>query len=71
MMNRMRGAAVPIFILMSFYLMEKTFFDANADKIKKRAWRLLFPYFSCSIYTILLHEIIEKPITSFLKKKIS
>ena len=36
MMNRMRGAAVPIFILMSFYLMEKAFLITKKLIIIKR-----------------------------------
>lgn len=58
MLRRMCAVAVPIFIIMSFFLTEKIYADENTSKIKGRAWRLIYPYFSWALlyffgYTIL------------------
>ncbi len=42
MMYRMRGAAVHVFIIISFYLMGETL--SSKEKAKKRVYRLLVPY---------------------------
>lgn len=44
------------------FIIRKIGFDANI-------LRIVIGFVSCSIYTILLHEIIEKPITKLLKKR--
>ena len=58
-MYRMREAAVPIFIIMSFFLSEKIFVDKKVHKMKERVWRLLFPYISWAILYYLGYRAID------------
>ncbi len=58
-MNRMRGAAVPIFVIMSFFLTEKIFVDKKVHKMKERVWRLLFPYISWAVLYYLGYKVID------------
>lgn len=59
MLNRMRGAAVPIFVLMAFFLTEKIFVDKNAPKIKIRVERLLVPYLSWPVLYFVGYRVID------------
>lgn len=59
MMYRMRAIAVPIFVIMSFFLTEKIFADKDTKKIRKRVWRLLFPHISWAVLYFLGYRIID------------
>ncbi len=56
---RVRAAAVPVFLLISFYLTEKFFVDGTAAELKKRMWRLLFPYVSWAILYYFGYKLID------------
>lgn len=59
MLYRMRGVAVPIFVLISFFLTEKMYSEKKVDKFKKRLWRLLFPFFVWGILYFVGYRIID------------
>ncbi|WP_026664662.1 acyltransferase family protein [Butyrivibrio sp. FC2001] len=59
------------FFFGQYFTWKTTLFIISKIGIDTNILRIVISFISCSIYTILLHEIIEKPITRFLKKKIS
>ena len=59
MLYRMRAVAVPIFVLISFFLTEKMYSEKRADKFKKRLWRLLFPFFAWGILYFVGYRFID------------
>lgn len=58
-MYRIRAVAVPIFMIMSFFLAEKMFVDTKVHKMKERVWRLLFPYITWAVLYYLGYRVID------------
>lgn len=40
----LKHVAVPVFMMISFYLVSRTFFDVRLDTVKKRMFRLIWPH---------------------------
>ena len=58
------------FFFGQYFTWKTTLFIIGKIGIDTNILRIVIAFVSCLIYTILLHEIFEKPITKFLKKKV-
>lgn len=46
---RFKGEAVPVFMFLSFYLLETTFLNCETTKIKKRLFKVAYPQFGWAV----------------------
>lgn len=58
------------FFFGQYFTWKTTMFVINKVGIDTNILRIVISFISCSLYTILLHEVIEKPAGKFLKKKL-
>ena len=58
------------FFFGQYFTWKTTLFIIERIEVDTNILRIVIGFVSCLIYTILLHEIIEKPITKLLKKKL-
>ncbi len=57
-LNYLRSCAVPIFMIMSFYLSNRLFINVNRMTLIKRIKRLIIPYLSWSLIYLILLDLI-------------
>ena len=55
----LRNLAVPVFMFLSFFLTEKTFFENNKIKKRKRIWRVIYPQIGWAIIYWLGYAIVQ------------
>ncbi len=51
--------AVPVFMLMSFFLLQKTFIMHDNEKMKKRLWRIIWPQIGWAIIYWIAYGLVE------------
>ena len=64
-MLRLIGVAVPVFVVASFFLTAKIYIEQDAGKMKKRLWRLAFPYVAWGVLYFAGYFLIDLLIKTF------
>lgn len=56
--HRQRMAAVPVFFMISFYLTHRMYQKADIDKLKKRMWRLVYPFIAWGVLYYAIYSLL-------------